>query len=57
MRRRTLLAATLGLPLAPGDLPIEQPTRMDLVVNRKTAKAFGITISPAFIVRADAVID
>jgi len=41
----------------PGDLPIEQPTRMELVLNRRTAKALGIVIPPPFLVRADAVID
>jgi putative ABC transport system substrate-binding protein len=41
----------------PGDLPIEQPTRMELILNRKTAKALGIVISQGFLVRADSVID
>jgi len=41
----------------PSELPIEQPTRMELIVNRKTAKALGIAVPPAFAVRADAVID
>lgn len=41
----------------PAELPIEQPTRMELILNRKTAKAVGIVFSQAFLVRADAVID
>ena len=41
----------------PGDLPIEQPTEFDLRVNVKAAKAIGVTIPEAFLLRADQVIE
>jgi putative ABC transport system substrate-binding protein len=56
-RRAADVVAKVLNGVKPGDIPVEQPTEFDLIINSRTAKALGLAVPPALLARANEVIE